>query len=407
MKRTILLITMLLAAPSLFAQLMESFAGIQFRFDDPGARALALGGASCALQDDTNALINAAAIAGAQRNSVTIEGRDRQQTSTFNVPLNGLPDTAQVTSSFRGVSNIAVTFARGRGTYSLFADRPIDQRSDTSNIATFFLNQPLPSVSLIGGRIVPVEECDARCTNVEMHPMRRWSASLRESRFGGAAAWSLGAWSVGGSLHYDKLDGDASLGDLGGDPATIARDATHDHDLSWSAGLQWQLAPSARVGASYTSGAQFRTTEQLADGNVRSLEFHTPSKARAGVAILPTQSLTLTADMVRVMYSDMTNALIEGEGAGMPDVTELHAGIELRLGSVALRGGWWRDPAHELRVTGASLASPFLELYHLMRETESHVTAGIGVGGPRLSVNAAYDHGSRSRQASIALTSTF
>jgi len=31
-----------------------------------------------------------------------------------------------------------------------------------------------------------------------------------------------------------------------------------------------------------------------------------------------------------------------------PDVTEFHAGVEYRIGSVALRGGWWRDPAHGL-----------------------------------------------------------
>jgi hypothetical protein len=407
MKRTVVLIAMLFTAPSLFAQIMESFAGVRFQFDDPGARALALGGASCALQDDTNALINAAAIAGAQRSSITIEGRDREHTSTFNVPVQGLAGTAPVTTSRRGVSSIAATFARGRGSYSLFADRPIDQQSDTRDIAAFpSQSEPIPQVALIGERIVPIEECHGRWTNVEMHPMRLWSASLRESRFGGAAAWSLGSWSVGGSLRYDKLDGNASLGDVGG-PATLAQGATHDHDLSWSAGFQWQVAPSARVGASYASGAQFRTTERLADDSLRSLEFHTPSKARAGIAITPTPSLTLTADVVRVMYGDMTNAVLEGEGAGMPDVTELHAGAELRLGSVALRAGWWRDPAHELRVTGASLASPSLELYQLARETESHVTAGIGVGGPGLRVNAAYDHGSRSRQASIALTSTF
>jgi long-subunit fatty acid transport protein len=95
-----------------------------------------------------------------------------------------------------------------------------------------------------------------------------------------------------------------------------------------------------------------------------------------GVAFRPTDRFTVTADVVRVTYSDLTaegSLFAEfGEGGAEPieDGTEFHLGGEyaLSLGSdtvLALRGGLYTDPDHD------GLAG--------VESDQVHVTFGAGV----------------------------
>jgi hypothetical protein len=88
------------------------------------------------------------------------------------------------------------------------------------------------------------------------------------------------------------------------------------------------------------------------------------------------------------------------------DVTELHAGAEYTLPGrtpIAIRAGWWRDPAH----SGAFAERP---LSTIAGETdEDHLTIGAGLllGPARLDVSVDHADDSGNRRAAIALTHSF
>jgi long-subunit fatty acid transport protein len=206
--------------------------------------------------------------------------------------------------------------------------------------------------------------------------------------------------------------------DVGGN--IITRQQSNDGTVTWSTGAQFDVSPRLRIGGSYRSGAEFETNRELAtqdDTFAAARTFTTPSSYAAGVAFDVTPRLTFAADAVRVRYSEMTEALVTStvlNPAGwivyeMPDVTELRAGAEYRLPAripVALRAGWWHDPAHRLRATGRGTMVAAMMNLTLLDQDETHVTAGIGVGD-RVRFDAALDRSENTTRASIALSSTF
>jgi hypothetical protein len=293
----------------------------------------------------------------------------------------------------------------GRAAISFFADEPLHATGDTGAIA-WDGAAAQKAVPIWHGRIVDPAEC-ARvvCTIVSLGGLEQWSASVRDRRYGAAAAWQVGSVAIGASVRSESLDRDATLThpQMTED---IVTEATHDRALTYGAGIQWQALPALRVGVAYASGARFDDTLARNGTAVSALSIGRPSTLRAGVAIEPSSAVTITADAVRVGYRATRSELLTRDDVQLPDVTELRAGVEYRLGALALRGGWWRDPAHELR---SALAGPFpfQSVLLLERADENHWTFGTGFGSPRLHVDAAYDRGQRSRQTSVALASTF
>jgi len=92
---------------------------------------------------------------------------------------------------------------------------------------------------------------------------------------------------------------------------------------------------------------------------------------------------------------------------GYPDVTELHAGAEYRMGGVALRAGWWRDPAHALASQNdISVPPPFTYIPLILDSTENHLTAGIGVGS-KTRFDASIDRSARSTRVAFGVGSSF
>jgi hypothetical protein len=136
-----------------------------------------------------------------------------------------------------------------------------------------------------------------------------------------------------------------------------------------------------------------------------------PPSLGVGVSIDPMPQLTLSADAVRVRYSammhDQRDIFPQGSEIGYPDVTELHAGAEYRAGGIALRAGWWRDPAHALAMqNGIVPPPPFHYASLLENESENHVTAGIGVG-TKTRFDASIDRASRSTRLALGMSTTF
>jgi hypothetical protein len=236
---------------------------------------------------------------------------------------------------------------------------------------------------------------------------------LRLRRYGAAAAWSRGPLAIGASVRHDQLHQQSTFVAVQAYNQFYAgtMEAIDDNALTWSGGLTWSFGRAARIGASYSSGGAFAGQRTFPSNPAQSIEFHTPPSMGAGVSIDPLPNLTLAADAVRVRYSammhDHRSVFPQGSELGYPDVTELHAGAEYRLGGMALRAGWWRDPAHSLAIRNGILPPPPFEYAAtIVDESENHLTAGIGFG-TKTRFDASIDRGTRSTRVALGVSTTF
>ncbi|HEX2061745.1 MAG TPA: hypothetical protein VHK90_13485, partial [Thermoanaerobaculia bacterium] len=186
---------------------------------------------------------------------------------------------------------------------------------------------------------------------------------------------------------------------------------TSGREIVPNAGVRWKVSPRVALAAAYNGGGTFRRTNEAcyASGDgcgselalLNESEVRMPDAWRASVSVQPVKNLHLAAEAVRRNYSNLNQADTGlGEGsAGLPyeDLTELHAGAEYRLNRVALRAGWWRDPA---RVNDSAYHD-----YYLGRDHD-HITfgAGIDLGGSRLDIAFDDPEDEMLRRASIGVT---
>lgn len=407
MRTSVVFAVLLLTPLAASAQEIESLAGVRLTFDRPGARSLAMGSASIALNDGTGAAANPAAIAGSPR-TYSIETRKRTMEGRYvsDADLN----TLGVESSTRGVSSAFVTLPMMGATWSFFYDEPLDVQHST---VPAFASVTTVGLFYCGGELSSTA-CGGPAIAFNLPGTYPIDASLRLQRYGAAAAWNRGPLAVGASVRREHLRQETTFVAV---PALFANqyagvaETIDDHDLTWSAGATWSLGSIARLGATYSSGGSFAGARTFPLEPAQAIELRTPPSLGAGIAIQPLPRLTFTADAIRVRYSEMMhegrNVFPQGADLGYPDVTELHAGAEVRLGRVALRGGWWHDPAHALTTKNGILPPPpFTQIAGIVNEAENHVTAGLGIG-TRNRLDASIDRGSRSTRVSLGVTTTF
>jgi hypothetical protein len=402
--RTILTTLALLLLPCLAsAQEIENIAGVRLTFDRPGARSLAMGSTGIAMKDASLAATNPAAIAGASR-SFSIETRRRSLEGRY--ILDDALHTMDIDSSTSGIRSFAFTMPMSGLTWSFFYDEPLDVHHSTgAAFATrsqggFFICDGHPSTT----------PCNSPLVAFDLPATFPVDARLRLQRYGVATAWTRGPLAVGASVrreHFRQQTG--FIPGLG--PNSGVAETSDDAKLTWSGGTTWSFSSAARIGATYSSGGSFASQRTFYVISPKSLEFRTPSSIGAGIAIDPLPQFTLAADAVRVRYSEMMHdqrgLFLDGTNIGYPDVTELHAGAEYRVGGVALRAGWWRDPAHALtNQNGAFPRAPFEYLYTILDSTENHMTAGIGIGS-KTRFDASIDHSARTTQVAFAVGSSF
>lgn len=398
---------------SLSAQQLESHAGLRLRFESPGARSAAMGGASTALVDPFSAATNPASLARQRQRMAAVEARATSSATEYLTSGTlGAFNTASFETTSRGVRGAVVVLPAARATWALYYDEPMQISTDTWSIP---FRGELVHVGVLDGKLIPALDCRPidGCVNVGfsapvISPAR---AELRVRRYGAAGGTAIGRLAIGGSLQYAHVEED--LVTLG------AEQQAGGGRVTYTAGAQFDLTPHLRFGASYRSGSQHdgerhevgRHGWQFVDA-----QFRTPSSYAAGLAAELTPNVTFAADAVRVRYSETIEPAIYGDGPlgsihyEFPDVTELHAGLEYRLRTripIALRAGWWSDPRHRVQAT-ADLPGLAESLNHVMLRDagENHVTAGIGVGD-RVRLDAAFDRSENTTRASVALSSTF
>jgi long-subunit fatty acid transport protein len=236
-----------------------------------------------------------------------------------------------------------------------------------------------------------------------------------------AASKLSDTFSLGVSVRYSKLEWKSRVENfavLGSQSLPAFQTAINDSDsqIAYNIGALWNTGKFS-LGGVYKKNPKFEVqgveTGQLAQkpGAFKNV-FKIPDTYGVGVAVKPNDSITLSADYVRVEYSD----LLEGFEAGfniftdlltnaditykIDDANEFHIGTEfvvfMKSVPIALRQGYYRRPANSLVVDRLNPAFEdsrrFLDAIFNAREDENHFTFGAGaVFGPHFQVDWGFD----------------
>lgn len=442
--RAVGLLSILLLSSSVLAQNtdIEALAGLQFNFGNPGARALGMGGAFLALADDASAAeANPAGLTILRRPEVSVEARRTAIGQTF-ATGGSYPFLSTKTFSARSteIAFASVVVPWKNFAFAAYVHRPLD----FGNEANLLDQYTTPTFHLEDGGLVDRVACERspRCATYQIYPYKT-RADLQLTTIGGAGAWKIGRLSLGAALRYQRFSEEAKTTrvdlDVAGQPSFVviqengSRLFGRDHDEEWSVatGMKWQVRENFSVGAVWHQGASFPAPIAAAQANaapeiVRVVDFRVPGSVGVGLSWRPAAALTLNADAIRISYSDLVGdfaSVIEygteapGEiealhGYGVDDGTEWHAGIEYYIpvkASVALRAGWWRDPAHSIEWRGPVATRHEAAAMILFPESaaDDHYTVGIGVSWPLFQIDAAWDHGQRLQTGSISFVARF
>jgi len=440
--RMTILLTTLAASPALAANLdlTPLHRGLQFNFGNPGARSLGMGGAFIGRADDASAAeANPAGLTIIPSGQVTVELR--QLDVRQNVPFGIQGSTS---SGVQRVSNKhmtpAILFAFPVGNLALagYYTRPLDYQQHTS------LDQPSGAIGSLGTSRFFFGDAPGN-----------FSLNYRDEVFGLGGAWRIGGLSLGLGARYQRFKPAASFADFdvsvsptgipvkaSTQPTTFGRIDGSDSTLTYSLGLRWANASeNLSFGLVYKAGADLSVTECnpstitercSSTNNASRSTFEIPSQIGAGLSIRPTSGVTLNGDVVRVQYDRLLQNFTPGAfcaigmcvpagqlGFRIANATEVHLGGEWAfLGAkipFALRAGWWHDPAHSLEYRGATNSADPLERLAQLYSAQSfpgergqnHVAFGVGYLGSSFALNAAYDHSSRTKTASVSALRRF
>jgi len=461
MRRLLVLAVAALVSLPLLAQNtdIESLSGLQFNFGNPGARSLGMGGAFIGLADDASAAeANPAGLTVLRKPEISFEGRNylQQQTLTtsgtfpdlLRTDFNNYSDRVELTfGSF--VIPVGSNFTIG-GYYH----EPLRNSGSGSVLPTFdpLTNRQttdVPEFYLPAGGPAPVSlaQCQAivdqtgnplSCVRVTIKPFVT-AVDIRQRTFGIAGAWKMGNFSVGATARYQRFDETSFTFRLTPDfdfdsisvQATSGKNSfkpQSEHDITYAAGVKWAPVEKFSMGAVYKQGATFEAPIFQADastglGNftrIADTQFHFPDIYGAGISLAPIPVLRLNLDAVRVTYSHLADQFVSTSSDLVPisnffqvdDVTELHAGAEYFFAlkvPIAIRGGFWRDPAHALEWRGPLNGTEQVAAAILFPkgEAQNHWSVGAGLAWPKFQIDAAYDSSKHYKVGSLSFVTRF
>lgn len=425
---------------------------LQFRFSNPGARALALGGAFTGLADDTTAVFaNPAGLVKLRSHTVAVQLdlADRDNTIPFfsgTIRQTGLQDFAfDLEARDFPESTFSVPFV-----CYVNVDRPVKWGLFYAEQANFKRSFDTEYIYL------PHESDDdrpvANFTDFYFFPSAN-RIDLKLRSLGVSAAYSLDEhWSVGGTLNVNRAEYDGRTDLLFPDvfpPGHVVDpyenqsyaviDVTGSETvLSTFLGLLYAPSEAFSVGLAYKKQPRFDYETQvmvrdLTSGDMQldaadSASFQVPSSYGGGVSFKPNEVFLIAFDIQRVLYSQLSDEFhhffdLAGYGQTISDTTEYHVGIEYFLVDVAvplaLRAGYWFEPYHALKNT-------FLDTQILYRdesgfqhirnavflqqfeEDTNHMTLGVGINLTRHSLlDFGLDHSSVGSVYSLSAITRF
>jgi long-chain fatty acid transport protein len=406
----------LVAAPAFSANLdiTPLHRQLQFNFGNPGARSLGMGGAFLGRADDASAAeANPAGLTIIAKPEFTIEVGQTEFTSR--IPSGGTVGTTALYTEVNGDVGPNITFASVAAPVRNFVlsgyyHRPFD------------FEQSVPRQGAItSGQIGYLDGASEIAYGMDT--------------FGAAGAWKTGGLSVGAALRYQRLD-PKSFGELLDSAQKVLGSvgtSGSDSDLAYSVGFKWSNpSDSFGIGGVYKSGSSFSFQDsylspagvEQCDGNKPcDSSLDAPDVLGLGVSIRPREGLTVNLDVNQIGYSSLLDDFDPGlpcsGGAGasscyrLDDATEIHLGVEWTMPNasvpLALRAGYWRDPAHTVEYAGTTNddLGRLADFLFPAGEDQNHVSVGIGYLGQTFEVNAAYDHADINSKASVSFLKRF
>src|SRR5947209_5489074 len=441
---------------------IESLAGLQFNFGNPGARSLGMGGAFLGLADDASAAeANPAGLTILRKPEISVEGRNYQEQQVFTTS-GTFPDLKRTAFSHYS-QRMDATFAsvvyptkhftigayyheplRNEGTGEVVPVRNTFTGVIKTNVPNFFL--PVDTSGNATGGPINSAQCDALrlksfpgCLEYLILPFLS-SVKIQEKTFGLAAAYKVGAFSFGATARMQRFNETAYTFrvDENFDFSSISVQATSDirnnndvakdkTDYTFTGGFKWAPNDKFSAGGVYKQGAKFAApTFAATEGTnfnyvkVSDTTFHMPDVYGAGVSFRPIPVLTLNADAVRVKYSNLVDNFVSinsnvrqiDKAYTAADATEIHLGGEYFFSTkipFAVRAGAWRDPQHTITYSGPLTNSAEVGAAVLFPKTKNltHVSVGAGLAWPRFQIDAAYDRSDLFKVGSISMVTRF
>jgi long-chain fatty acid transport protein len=393
------------AVPGLRAQTnTENFSQFEFNFNNPGARATGIGGAFISIADDaTAAEANPAGLTALLRPELSFELkaiRFRRDVSNFS--HTGTADNFTLVSrEFENTlvipSFASVVIPMGNVVGSLFRHELVN--FETSYFTKGSYLPPAPGTPAGDGAFFFPVSSDLSMKVVN------WGAAL-SYKF--SRVLSLG---VSGGLSQLSVSSTLSRYYLEVfTPGNLANESRIDDDGAsyfLNIGLLVRPADNLAIGAIYKLRPSFELEHNLLVTSSpqdtiisQAINFNVPSSVGLGISYRPIDVLTLSFDVSRVSYSDMTKdfVLVFGDDNVAPsdyavdDAFEFHAGAEyvllLRGMGLVFRGGVYSEADSRIAFTGDP-ASPGDPDRAFVRRTQAalfqagepdmHYTFGIGL----------------------------
>jgi long-chain fatty acid transport protein len=460
MRRLLLIAICALVTVPLTAQNtdIESLAGLQFNFGNPGARSLGMGGAFLGLADDASAAeANPAGLTILRKPEVSLEVRSWLEQQLFST--SGTYPEIDRTAFNHYSQRVAVTFGSfvypyKNWTFGAYYHEPLSnagagqvvpQRNQfTGAVETNVPNFYLPK----NGTPVSKDECDKirqttgdffSCLEYTILPFLS-ALDVRERTFGLSGAYNFGKISVGGTLRYQRFRESAFTFRVTPtfDFSSISVQATSNvtdqnskvsdqSDITFSGGVKWTMNDKFSAGAVYKQGAKYDAPTFAANSDtefkfvkVADTTFHIPDIYGVGASYRPIPVLTINADAVHVTYSNLVDDFVSinadiraiDHAYKASDVTELHLGAEyffpMKI-NWALRAGYWHDPAHSIEFRGP-LTTPdavAAAILYPKGQDQNHVSIGAGLAWKSFQIDAAYDTAEHYKVGSISMVARF
>ncbi|MEA2463076.1 MAG: hypothetical protein QOJ98_823 [Acidobacteriota bacterium] len=243
----------------------------------------------------------------------------------------------------------------------------------------------------------------------------------RERRYGASVAWERGPLAIGGGAEVHELHEESAYGRVAfvsvGSPLPppaprfdLVVRRTSGREIVPNAAVRWTFSPRASLAVAYNGAATFERVDDTCTIDYNPSPHCVSEYARLGTStrsladafrvsatIVPLDNLTLVAEAVRRNYANLGADEIDAFNA-YRDVTELHAGAEYRTGNLALRAGWWRDPAR--------WDPAYWDPARGLGARQDHVTLGAGINAGPARIDFAVDDADMPslRRASVGIT---
>jgi long-subunit fatty acid transport protein len=427
-------LTLLLAAaaPVQAQTNVEVNQGIQFDFLNPGARSLAMGGAFVGLADDaTAALANPAGLQALTRPEIAAEGRFRR----FIVPyLQGGTSTGAGTGPSLVVSGGAFDDSEKFEPTVSFVSGVFGSTTRPWTIAGYFhqtakfstemtTNGPAYNGSIEGGTPGSLFPASGDLALSLASGGVAGSYKFQSCRQEGTARVCVDRFSVGAGASYYRSSMDSTLTRYTTTSRTTVQNRQiqegKDSGFGFNVGVLWLAHAKFQLGATYRFVPELSYDSRNVIGSTGEVFFEAetpftpPDVFSVGVAVKPTGTTTVVADLSRVRHSRLRENIVDlfdGDNFTpaeyqIDDATEFRAGVEQRIPKLRgfrVRGGFWWDPDHALRYEDID---NFVELDAILfraGEDVVHFTIGGGIPMGAFEVNAAADLSDRGNIGSIS-----